>query len=156
MKPVCNDHLFNKIYYLWFIQWCVLMKTEGIDLLLLTISVFWSSWPPRWAPEGREVSHKVVVIDRFHCRIQRTASQEVCGLIIEILKYSFCFDYDSNLDLRSPLSHLSRLLINYDMCKIRSSWFFVKWVPLEQIVTATYLLLWTLFFSTNTILSIQR
>ena len=23
--------------------------------------------PPRWAPKGREVSHKVVVIDRFHC-----------------------------------------------------------------------------------------
>ena len=20
VKPVCNDHLFNKIYYLWFIQ----------------------------------------------------------------------------------------------------------------------------------------
>ena len=20
MKPVCNDHLYNKIYYLWFIQ----------------------------------------------------------------------------------------------------------------------------------------
>ena len=24
-------------------------------------------WPPRWAPEGRELSHEVVVIDRFHC-----------------------------------------------------------------------------------------
>ena len=24
-------------------------------------------WPPWWAPEGREVSHYVVVIDRFHC-----------------------------------------------------------------------------------------
>ena len=24
-------------------------------------------WPPRWAPEGREVSHSVVVIDRFYC-----------------------------------------------------------------------------------------
>ena len=23
--------------------------------------------PPKWAPEGREVSHSVVVIDRFHC-----------------------------------------------------------------------------------------
>ena len=33
------------------------MKTEGTNLLLLTISAFWSSsrWPPRWAPEGREV-----------------------------------------------------------------------------------------------------
>ena len=20
MKPVCDDHLYNKIYYLWFIQ----------------------------------------------------------------------------------------------------------------------------------------
>ena len=20
MKPVCNDHLYNKIHYLWFIQ----------------------------------------------------------------------------------------------------------------------------------------
>ena len=20
MKPICNDHLYNKIYYLWFIQ----------------------------------------------------------------------------------------------------------------------------------------
>ena len=47
MKPVCNDHLSNKICYLWFIQWCVLTKTEGTNLLLLTISVFWSSsrWP---------------------------------------------------------------------------------------------------------------
>ena len=37
----------NKIYYLWFIQWCVLMKTEGTNLPLLTISAFWSSsrWP---------------------------------------------------------------------------------------------------------------
>ena len=26
-------------------------------------------WPPTWAPEGREVSHKVVVIDRFHCNV---------------------------------------------------------------------------------------
>ena len=24
---------------------------------------------PRWAPESRDVSHKVVVIDRFHCTI---------------------------------------------------------------------------------------
>ena len=47
----------------------VFMKTEGINLLLLTISAFWSSfrWPPRWVPEGREVSHYVVVIDRYHC-----------------------------------------------------------------------------------------
>ena len=47
------------------------MKTEYTNLLLLTISAFWSSsrWPrpPRWAPEGREVSNYVVVIDRFHC-----------------------------------------------------------------------------------------
>ena len=28
------------IYYLWFIQFCVLMKTEGINLLLLTISAY--------------------------------------------------------------------------------------------------------------------
>ena len=39
------------------------MKTAGTDLLLLTMSGFWSPWPPRWAPEGSEV----VVIDRFHC-----------------------------------------------------------------------------------------
>ena len=45
------------------------MKTEGTNLLLLTISAFWSQGPPRWAPEGREVSHKLVVIDRFHCNI---------------------------------------------------------------------------------------
>ena len=50
VKPVCNDHLYNKIYYLWFFQQCVLMKTEGTNLLLLTISAFWR------APEGREVS----------------------------------------------------------------------------------------------------
>ena len=42
VKPVCNDHLYNKTFYLWFIQWCVIMKTEGINLLLLTISAFWS------------------------------------------------------------------------------------------------------------------
>ena len=61
VKPVCNDHLYNKIYYMWFIQQCVLMKTEGPDLHLLTISAFWSTsrWPlpPRWAPEGRELTH---------------------------------------------------------------------------------------------------
>ena len=47
VKPVCNDHLYNKIYYLWFIQQCVLMKTESTNLLLLTLSAFWSSsrWP---------------------------------------------------------------------------------------------------------------
>ena len=39
VKPVCNDHFSNKIYYPWFIQWCVLMKTEGTNLTnLLTIS----------------------------------------------------------------------------------------------------------------------
>ena len=43
VKPVCNDHLFNKINYLWFIQKCVLMKTEGTNLLVLTMSAFWSS-----------------------------------------------------------------------------------------------------------------
>ena len=47
VKPVCNDHLYDKIYYVCFIQQCVLMKTEGNKLLLLTISAFWSSsrWP---------------------------------------------------------------------------------------------------------------
>ena len=40
VKPVCNDHLYNKIYYLWFIQQCVFMKTVGTNLLLLTISAF--------------------------------------------------------------------------------------------------------------------
>ena len=39
VKPVCNDHLCNKIYYLWFIEQWVLMKTEGTNL---TISAFWS------------------------------------------------------------------------------------------------------------------
>ena len=23
VKPVCNDHLYSEIYYLWFIQLCV-------------------------------------------------------------------------------------------------------------------------------------
>ena len=47
VKPVCNDHLYNTIYYLWFIQKCVSMITEGTNLLLLTISALWSSsrWP---------------------------------------------------------------------------------------------------------------
>ena len=47
VQPVCNDHLDNKIYYLWFIQLRVLMKTGGTNLLLLTISAFWGSsrWP---------------------------------------------------------------------------------------------------------------
>ena len=47
VKPVDNDHLYNKIRYLWFIQKCVLMKTEGTNLLLVTISAFWRSsrWP---------------------------------------------------------------------------------------------------------------
>ena len=47
VKYVCSDHLNNNINYLWFIQQCVLMETEGINLLLLTISAFCSSfrWP---------------------------------------------------------------------------------------------------------------
>ena len=47
VKPVCNDHLYYKIYFPWFIQWCVLMKTDGTNLLLLTIPAFWGSsrWP---------------------------------------------------------------------------------------------------------------
>ena len=42
------------------------MKTEGTNLFLLTISASWSSsrWP---LPEGREVHHWVVVIDRLRC-----------------------------------------------------------------------------------------
>ena len=40
VKPVCNDHLYNKIHYLWFIQECALMKAECTNLLLLTISAF--------------------------------------------------------------------------------------------------------------------
>ena len=42
VKPVCNDHLYNKICYMWFIQNCVYIKTEGTNLLLLTIAAFWS------------------------------------------------------------------------------------------------------------------
>ena len=47
VKPVSNDHLYDNIYYLRFIQWSVLMKTEGTNLLLVTISAYWSSstWP---------------------------------------------------------------------------------------------------------------
>ena len=47
VKPVWNDHLYNEIDYLWFIQQCVLMMTEGTNLSVLTISAFWSSsrWP---------------------------------------------------------------------------------------------------------------
>ena len=47
VKPVCNDQLYNNIHHLWFIQQCVLMKTECINLLMWTISAFWSSsrWP---------------------------------------------------------------------------------------------------------------
>ena len=41
------------------------MKIEGTNLLVRIISAFSDS--SRWAPEGREISHKVVVIDRFHC-----------------------------------------------------------------------------------------
>ena len=67
VKPVRNDHLYNKIEYLWFIQQCVLMMTEGTNLPVLTISAFLSSsrWPS--AQEGREASNWVVVIYRFHC-----------------------------------------------------------------------------------------
>ena len=47
VKPVCNDHLYNKIYYLLFIQYRVLMKTEDTNLLLPIMSAFWGSsrWP---------------------------------------------------------------------------------------------------------------
>ena len=40
VKPVCNDHLCNKMYYMWFIQWYIFMKTEGIYLNFWTISAF--------------------------------------------------------------------------------------------------------------------
>ena len=47
------------------------MKTEGTNLLLLQFlpsgAHLGGPWPPRWAPQGREVSHWAVVIDRFHC-----------------------------------------------------------------------------------------
>ena len=46
VKPVCNDHLYYKIYHLCFIQHCVLMKTEGANLLVLTMFFCNSSrWP---------------------------------------------------------------------------------------------------------------
>ena len=35
VKPVFNDHLYNKIHYLWFIQLYVLMKIECTNTLLL-------------------------------------------------------------------------------------------------------------------------
>ena len=43
VKNVRNDLLYSKIYWLW----CVLMQIKGNNLLLLTISAFWSSfrWP---------------------------------------------------------------------------------------------------------------
>ena len=43
VNSVCNDHLYNKSYYLWFIQQCGLMITEGTNLLVLTIYAYWSS-----------------------------------------------------------------------------------------------------------------
>ena len=39
VKPVRNGHLYNKMYYLWFIQ-RVLMVTDGTNLLVLTIIAF--------------------------------------------------------------------------------------------------------------------
>ena len=75
-KPVCNDHLYNKIYYLWFIQLCVLMMTEGTNLLVLTISAFWSSRRQRSIPLGgryRQVSPYYITCDKefddFHVYI---------------------------------------------------------------------------------------
>ena len=54
VKPVCNNHLYNKINYLWFSQWCVLMKTEGTNLFMLTISALdelqkAEKYPIRWS-----------------------------------------------------------------------------------------------------------
>ena len=51
VKPVSNDRLYDKIDYLWFIQWCVLMKAEGTNLLLVTISAFQKAekYPIRWS-----------------------------------------------------------------------------------------------------------
>ena len=82
VKPVCNNHLSDKIYSLWFIQQCVLIETECTNLLLqqclTTGAHLGGPWPPRWAPEGREVSHCVVAIDRFHC---------ICNVLIRELGY---------------------------------------------------------------------
>ena len=44
VKPVRNDHLYDKIYYLWFIQQCVLMKTEGTNELQKA-----EKYPIRWS-----------------------------------------------------------------------------------------------------------
>ena len=85
VKPVCKDHLYNKICYLWFIQYCVWLKTKGSNLLLLTISAFWGSsrWPlatymssrrQRSIPLGgryRQVSLYIVMVDQYlYCMLK--------------------------------------------------------------------------------------
>ena len=63
------------------------MMTEGTNLLLLTISAFWI---PSGAPEGREVSNKVVVIDRLHYIKAETSGECFADAIF---KFIFLNDY---------------------------------------------------------------
>ena len=62
------------------------MMTEGTNLLVLKClssgAHLGGPRPPRWAPEGREVSHKVVVIHRFHwCILEKEAPDEKVDVV---------------------------------------------------------------------------
>ena len=43
--------------------------------------------PPRWAPEGRKVSHWVVIMDRFHCKSFSIIKQVSPIMPCDILKW---------------------------------------------------------------------
>ena len=53
VKPVCNDHLYDKIYYLWLIQYCVLMKTEGTNPYPYGVAIEWL-----WSVDGVYYFHR--------------------------------------------------------------------------------------------------
>ena len=62
--PVFNDHFYNVLPVIDSV-----MYFDGDWRFQFTLANNLCPWPPRWAPESREVTHYVVVIDRFHCSL---------------------------------------------------------------------------------------
>ena len=75
-------------------------------------------WPPRWAPEGREVSHWVVVIDRFHCNMLSTSkrgkqwnvSHGMSTVAVSLLDHILLI-YHQNVDLRDAFTKYNIFII---------------------------------------------
>ena len=113
------------------------MKNEGINFFLVPISAFWSasSGPrsSRWAPEGREVFHEVVVIDRFHCNVCQPPN--IFTLAPEIHGWRCAISPDGRVILVSKAWALSRFIY----CFIDTVCFtYICFVSNDEIKTELY------------------